>query len=169
MGGTAPERMSIYGDHAACASCFDLAGVLGHQRLEQLARSAQNRPGDPVPSRDAVSNFRGVAAIVAQSQLSNKSPMAWARLFDQLGRTLRTIGEAHVARGETETARALVDNLSRELEVLHDRFETSSPHELLPDERVSDHSKPASRYETGMHKVAHHRGRESSHDRGFGR
>ena len=60
MGGTAPERMSIYGDHAACASCFDLAGVLGHQRLEQLARSAQNRPGDPVPSRDAVSTFAGL-------------------------------------------------------------------------------------------------------------
>jgi hypothetical protein len=38
---------------------------------DALARSAQNRPGDPVPSRDAVSNFRGVAAIVAQSQLSN--------------------------------------------------------------------------------------------------
>ena len=106
---------------------------------------------------------------MAQSQLSNKSPTAWAMLFDQLGRTLRTIGEAHVARGETETARALVDNLSRELEVLHDRFETSSPHELLPDERVSDHSNTASRYETGMHKVAHRRGRESSHDRGFGR
>jgi hypothetical protein len=104
-----------------------------HSQIEHRPPSA-----DPVPSRDAVSNFRGVAAIVAQSQLSNKSPMAWAMLFDQLGRTLRTIGEAHVARGETETARALVDNLSRELEVLHDRFETSSPHELLPDERVSD-------------------------------
>jgi hypothetical protein len=90
-------------------------------------------------------------------------------LIDQLGRTLRTIGEAHVARGETETTRALVDNLSRELEVLHDRFETSSPHELLPDERMADHHNPLSGYETGEHHVARHRGRGASHDRGFGR
>jgi hypothetical protein len=136
---------------------------------DALARSAQNRPGDPAPSRDAVANFRGVAAIVAQSQLSNKSPMAWAMLIDQLGRTLRTIGEAHVTRGETEAARALVDNLSRELELLHDRFETSSPRELLPDERMADHRNPLSGYETGQHHVARHRGRGSSHDRGFGR
>jgi hypothetical protein len=143
-----------------------------------LARSAQNRPGDPAPSRDAVSNFRGVAAIVAQSQLSNKSPMAWAMLIDQLGRTLRTIGEAHVARGETETARALVDNLSRELEVLHDRFETSSPHELIPGERMADERNPRaspadeipqSGHEIAKTHVARHRGRGSSHGRGFGR
>ena len=136
---------------------------------DALARSAQNRPGDPVPNREAVANFRGVAAIVAQSVLSNKSPMAWAMLIDQLGRTLRTIGEAHVARGETETARALVDNLSREFEVLHDRFETSSPHELIPGERMADHRNPLSGYEMGEHHVARHRGRGSSHDRGFGR
>jgi Relaxase/Mobilisation nuclease domain len=136
---------------------------------DALARSAQNRPGDPVPNRDAAANFRGVAAIVAQSQLSNNSPMAWAMLIDQLGRTLRTIGEAHVARGETETARALIDNLSRELEVLHDRFETSSPHELIPGERMADHTNPLSGHEMGEHHVARHRGRNSSHDRGFGR
>jgi hypothetical protein len=136
---------------------------------DTLARSAQNRPGDPAPSRAAVANFRGVAAIVAQSQLSNKSPMAWAMLIDQLGRTLRTIGEAHAARGETEMARALVDNLSQELELLHDRFETSSARELLPDERMADHRNPLSGYERGLHHVERHRGRGSSHDRGFGR
>jgi hypothetical protein len=141
---------------------------------DALARSAQSRPGDPVPSWDAAANFRGVASIVAQSQLSNKSPMAWAMLIDQLGRTLRTIGEAHAARGETEIARALVDNLSQELELLHDRFETSSPRELLPGEQMADNSNPLSgyemdMYEMGMHDVAHHRGRESNHDRGFER
>jgi hypothetical protein len=135
---------------------------------DALARSAQNRPGDPEPRRE-VGNFRGVAAIVAQSQLSNKSPMAWAMLIDQLGRTLRTIGDAHVARGETGAARALVDNLCRELELLHDRFETSSPQELLPDERMADHRNPLSGYEIGEHHVARHRGRTASHDRGFGR
>ena len=134
-----------------------------------LARSAQSRPGDPVPKRDAVGSFRGVAAIVAQSQLSNKSPMAWAMLIDQLGRTLRTIGEAHVARGETETARGLVDDLSRNLEELHDRFETSSPQELVPGERVADNRNPLSGYDAGKQHVARHRRRGSSHERGFGR
>jgi Relaxase/Mobilisation nuclease domain len=136
---------------------------------DALARSAQSRPNDPVPKRDAVGNFRGVAAIVAQSQLSHKSPIAWAMLIDQLARTLRTIGEAHLARGETDTARALVDDLSRELAFMHDRFETNSPHELLPDERMADHSNPLSGYETDVHHVARRRRRESSHDRGFGR
>jgi hypothetical protein len=134
---------------------------------DALARSAQNRPDDPVPKRDAVTNFSGVAAIVAQSQLGHKSPMAWARLIDQLGRTLRTIADAHVARGETDTARALVDDLSRELSLPSDRFETSSPHELLPDERIADHSNPLSEYEMDIHGAGHLRGRESSHNRGF--
>jgi hypothetical protein len=136
---------------------------------DALARSAQSRPGDPVPSRDAAANFRGVAAIVAQSQLSNKSPMAWAMLIDQLGRTLRTISDAHVARGETETARALVDNLSRELKVLHDRFETNSPHELIPGERMADERNPQSGHAIAKTHTARHRGRGSSHGRGFGR
>jgi hypothetical protein len=139
------------------------------QAADALARSAQSRPDDPVPKRDAVANFRCVAAIVAQSQLSHKSPIAWAMLIDQLGRTLRTIGDAHVARGETATARALVDNVSREIELLHDRFKTSSPHELLPDEQMADHRNPLSGYERGEHHIARHRGRGSSPDRGVSR
>jgi hypothetical protein len=136
---------------------------------DALARSAQSRRGDPLPNRDAVGSFRGVAAIVAQSQLSNKSPTAWAMLIDQLGRTLRTIGDAHVVRGETETARSLVENLSRELKVLHHRFETSSPHELIPGERMADERNPQSGHEIAKSHVARHRGRGSSHGRGFGR
>jgi Relaxase/Mobilisation nuclease domain len=136
---------------------------------DALARSAQNRPGDPVPKRDAVGSFRGVAAIVAQSQLSNKSPMAWAMLIDQLGRTLRTIGEAHVGRAETETAASLVAGISRELEVLHDRFKTSSSSELLPDERVAlDRPTPSWRKVPEHHTARHRRG-GPSRDRSFGR
>ena len=135
---------------------------------DALARSAQKRPGDPVPSRDAVANFRGVAAIVAQSQLGNKSPMAWAMLIDQLGRTFRTIGEAQVARGATETAKSVVDRLYRELEVLHDRSE-NSPKELLPDERMADHGNPLYGYEIGEHNVGRHPRREPNHERGVGR
>ena len=60
-------------------------------------------------------NFRGVAAIVAQSELNNDSPVAWAMLIDQLGRTLRAIGDAHEARGEVEMAKVLGGRLSNEL------------------------------------------------------
>jgi hypothetical protein len=95
--------------------------------------------------------------------------MAWAMLIDQLGRTLRAIGAAHVARGETGTAGELVDKLSRELEVLHDRFEKSSPHELLPDERIYDDRNPLAGYKIGEHHTAPHRGRQPSRERGFGR
>jgi hypothetical protein len=140
------------------------------QAAEALARSAQSRPDDPVPKRDAVANFRGVAAIVAQSRLGHDSPMAWAKLIDQLGRTLRILSDAHVARGETEAAKLLVHDLSRELQLLHDRFKTSFARELLPNERAPDYLRdPLKSYGIGGHHVAHHRGRGSSQGRGFGR
>jgi hypothetical protein len=86
---------------------------------DAVARSAQHRPGEPTPERDAVGDLRGVAAIVAQSQLSRHSPVVWAALIDQLGRTLRVIGDAHAARGETEMAKVLVEKLSAEIASLH--------------------------------------------------
>jgi hypothetical protein len=89
----------------------DSSGPMG-SAADALARSAQSGPGDPVANREAVRDFRAIAAIVAQSELKNDSPIAWAMLVDQLGRTLRAISDAHVARGETETAKALVDRLS---------------------------------------------------------
>ena len=93
---------------------------------DALARSAQSRPGEPWCLDLRCEDLRGVAAIVAQSELTNESPMAWVMLLDQLGRTLRAISAAHAVRGEAEMAKALVGSLSKELEVLHDRFETSS-------------------------------------------
>jgi hypothetical protein len=78
-------------------------------------------------------DLRGIAAIVAQSELNNDSPIAWAMLVEQLGRALRAIGDAHAVRGETEMAKVLVGNLFTELEVLHDRFETSSSRELAAE------------------------------------
>jgi len=111
---------------------------------DALARSAQHRSGDPVPNRAAMRDLRGIATIVAQSELNNNSPIAWAMLVEQLGRALRAIGDAHAVRGETEMAKALVGDLFAELEVLHNRFETSSTRELAPDvqtceERVAMH------------------------------
>jgi hypothetical protein len=103
---------------------------------DALARSAQNRPDDPVPDRAAVRDFRGVAAIAAQSSVDKSSPMVWASLVDQLGRTLRAIGDAHIARGEAETAKALGGRLSNELNELHDRFKTSTSEELVPGEQI---------------------------------
>jgi hypothetical protein len=101
-----------------------------------LARSAQNRPDGPVPDPVAVRDFRGVAAIAVQSGVDKNSPMVWASLVDQLGRTLRAIGEAHHARGEAEMAKALCGRLSDELAELHDRFTTSTFQELVPGEQI---------------------------------
>ncbi len=134
-----------------------------------LARSAQSPPGDPVPDREAVSNFRGITAIVAQSQLNSTSPMAWAMLIDQLGRTLRAIDDAHIGRGEAQTSKGLVDDLSHDLEALHDRFKTSSPRELVPDERIAERQTVPSWYKVPEHQGARHRRPGPSHDRGFGR
>jgi len=165
--GAAREAAGLFAASSRRFEC-DTPGPMA-QAADTLARSVQKPPDDPVPRRDAVASFRGVEAIVAQSQLSRSSPTAWAMLIDQLGRTLRTIGDAHIARGETHTAQSLIGDLSRELEVLHNRFETSSPHELLPDEQMADRRNPLSGYEIGEHHVARHRGRKSSHDRAFGR
>jgi hypothetical protein len=136
---------------------------------DALARSAQYRPGEPVPSREAVGALREVACIVAKSELNNGSPIFWAMLIDRLGRTLRAISDAHGARGEVQMARALVGDLSKELEVLHDRFETSSARDLVPDERTYEDRRVAVIHEILAHQPVHHRGRVSSHDRGFGR
>jgi hypothetical protein len=133
-----------------------------------LARSAQNRPGDLAPERGAARDFRGVAAIVAQSQLSRDSPMAWAMLIKQLGRTLRTIGDAQAARGEAEMAKLLVDGLSAEIASLHDRFETNSIQELVPAERAHEVRSLAAGRDL-QHQAKHHRGRGQSPGRGIGR
>jgi hypothetical protein len=148
----------------------DSPGPMG-SAADALARSAQSGPGDPVANREAVRDFRAIAAIVAQSELKNDSPIAWAMLVDQLGRTLRAISDAHVARGETETAKALVDRLSGELGELHHRFETSAAKDLVPTERTEE-----DRVEVGVaskvtERSAHQRrqGREPGPGRGLGR
>ena len=122
-----------------------------------------------MPNREAVSNFRGIAAIVAQSQLNNSSPMAWAMLIDQLGRTLRAIDGARIARGEAQTSKGLVDDLSHSLKALHDRFKMSSPSELMPDERIAESRTVPSWYKVPEHQGARHLRPGPSHDRGFGR
>jgi hypothetical protein len=136
---------------------------------DALARSAQNRPGEPTPDRGAVRDFRGVAAIVAQSQLSRDSPMVWAMLIDQMGRTLRAIGDAHAARGEFTTAKVLVDTLSGEIAALHDRFETNSIQELAPGEPTHEVRSLAAMSKNLPHQAKHHRGRGQSPGRGIGR
>jgi hypothetical protein len=136
---------------------------------DALARSTQNRPGDPTPNRGAVQDFRGVAATVAQSQLGRDSPIAWAMLIDQLGRTLRAIGDAHSARGETEMAKALVEGLSAEIVALYEHFETSSTRELVPGERTHDARFDAAMGKNLQHQATHHQRRGQSPGRGVGR
>ncbi len=135
-----------------------------------LARSAQHRPDEPPPNRDAVRELRGVAMRVAQSELNNDSPVVWAMLIDQLGRTLRAIGDAHEARGEVEMAKVLGGRLSDELRELHERFETSTSRHLVPGEKLfEDRRADAVREMLARQPVHHHHHGPPSHDRGFGR
>jgi hypothetical protein len=94
------------------------------------------------------------------------SPMAWAMLVGQPGRSLRAIGDAHVLRGETEMAKALVDRQSAELTELQQRFETSSTRELVPGERTQEDRAVAAMDEILERQPEHHRGRGPSQDGG---
>jgi hypothetical protein len=136
---------------------------------DALARSAQNRPGEPPPDREAVRDLRGVAAIVAQSQLARDSSIAWAMLIDQLGRTLRAVGDAHAARGETEMTKALIDALSPEIAALHERFETNSIRELVPGERTHEVRSLAAMSKDLQYQGKHRRGPGQGPGRGIGR
>ena len=132
--GAAREAAGVF---AAWSRRFegDSPGPMAHAS-DALGRSAQYRRDDPVPPREAVRDFRGIAGIVAQSALDKDSPKAWAALVDQLAKTLRAVGNAHEARGEVEAAKALCGHLSDELAGLHDHFLTSTPHKLVPGEQI---------------------------------
>jgi hypothetical protein len=135
-----------------------------------LARSAQHRPDEPPPNRDAVRELRGVAMRVSQSELNSDLPVVWAMLIDQLGRTLRAIGDAHASRGEVEMAKALGGRVADELGELHDRFGTSTSRQLVPGEKLyEDRKADAIREMVARQPVHHHHHDPPSHDRGFGR
>ena len=107
---------------------------------------------------------------VAQSELDNDSPVVWAMLIGQLGRTLRAIGDADEARGEVEMAKALGGRLSDELRELHERFETSTSRHLVPGEKLfEDRRADAVREMLARQPVHHHHHDRPSRDRGFGR
>src|SRR5664280_1223086 len=136
---------------------------------EALGRSAQSRPEDPSLSRAAVRDFRGIAAIVAQSKLGNDSPIAWAMLLSQLGRTLDAIGDAHAVRGESQMAKALGERLSAEILELHGRFETSSTQDRIPGEQTQDDRAAAAMREIPKSQPRHHRSRGPNQARGIER
>ena len=136
---------------------------------DALARSAQTPGGGPGPTRDAVRDLRGVAAIVAQSELNNRSPLVWAMLVDQLGRTLRAISDAHVARGETETAKLLAGRVSAELSELHDQFQSSTPRELGPEQHTEEDRVGQTAADTQRRQPRHRRERGPGQDHGVER
>jgi hypothetical protein len=136
---------------------------------EALGRSAQSRPEDPPPSRAAVRDFRGIAAIVAQSELGNDSAIAWAMLLGQLGRTLDAIGDAHAVRGESQMAKALGGRLSAEILELHGRFETSSSQDLIPGEQTQEDHAAVAMHEIPKSQPRHHRNRGPNQARGIER
>jgi hypothetical protein len=90
-------------------------------------------------------------------------------LIDQLGRTLRAIGDAHGVRGETKMAKVLVDGLSAEIAALHDQFETSSTRDLVRGERGPKDRAVAAMDEILQRKSGHHRARGPSKGRGIER
>jgi hypothetical protein len=119
----------------------DSSGPMG-SAADALARSAQSGPGDPVANRRAAGGgFSRIAAVVAQGELSNDSPLVWAMLVDQLGRTLRAISDVHLARGEAELAKAIVAGIEAGIGELHDhvlgRPETSSEREVESDQEIT--------------------------------
>jgi hypothetical protein len=116
-----------------------------------------------------VRDFRGIAAIVAQSGLNNGSPMVWAMLVDQMGRTLRAIGDAHAVRGESQMAQALGERLSDEILELHERFETSSTQHLIPGEQMQDDRAAAAMHEIPKSQPRHHRRHGPNQARGIER
>ena len=106
---------------------------------------------------------------MAQSELSNRSPIAWAMLVDQLARTLRAIGDAHAARGELGMATVLVDRLSSEVNGLHEQFEASTARELVPGERTQEDRVGQAAVEMYRRQRGHGRGRGPSQGRGIER
>jgi hypothetical protein len=146
----------------------DSPGPMG-SAADALARSAQSGPGDPVANREAVRDFRGIAAIVAQSELKNDSPMAWAMLLSQLGRTLDAIGDAHAVRKESQMAKALGGRLSAEILELHGRFEASSSQDLIPGEQTQDDRAAAAMHQIPKSQPRHHRSRGPNQARGIER
>jgi hypothetical protein len=90
-------------------------------------------------------------------------------LINQLGRTLRAIGDAHAARGEFNIAKVLVNGLSAEIASLHDRFETNSMQELAPGEPTHEVRSLAAMSKRLPHQAKHHRGRGQSPGRRIGR
>jgi hypothetical protein len=165
--GAAREAAGVF---AAWSRRFegDIPGPMANA-AEALGRSAQSRPEDPPPSRAAVRDFRGIAAIVAQSELGNDSPIAWAMLLSQMGRTLDAIGDAHAVRGESQMAKALGERLSAEILELHGRFETSSTQDLIPGEQTQEDRSAAAMHEIPKSQPRHHRSRGPNQARGVER
>jgi hypothetical protein len=95
--------------------------------------------------------------------------MVWANLMDPMGRTLRAIGDAPVARGELNAAKVLADTLSAEIAVLHERFETNSVQELAPGERTHEVHSLAAMSQDLQYQAKHRRGHGQSPGRGIGR
>jgi len=135
---------------------------------DALARSAQSRPSEPTPEREAVRDFRGVAAIVAQSQLSRDPPIAWAMLINQMGRhfglSLMRTPPGGVKYGQGAFRYLVGSDIA-----LYDRFETNSVQELVPGERVHETRSLATMSNNLPHQAKHHRGRGQGPSRGIGR
>lgn len=113
------------------AAASHAAGVVGalSARLEPapgplaaaadtLARSAQGRHSGPPPTATfpVTGALRSVAAVMAQTQITDESAVAWGVVVSELLRLAQAIHQAHLARGEAVAADRLAGEARSKLE-----------------------------------------------------
>lgn len=131
--GVLAELANVPADDRATweAAANHAAGVLGalSGRLEPapgplaaaadvLARSAQGRHDQPPATavRPVTGALRSVAAVMAQTQITDETAIAWGVVLSELLRLAQAIHQAHLARGEATQAGRLAGEARAALE-----------------------------------------------------
>jgi hypothetical protein len=121
---------------------------------ELLARSAQGPREGPAKSLYVLrGTVKSVAALMAQADLDEDTPMAWRLLFAELLRVAQAVHDAHVTRSETEQAGRLADEARKALERARARLgslealrtELSAAVEAVHQERGQEEEEAAKR------------------------
>ncbi len=82
-----------------------------------LARSAQGPRQRPARARCVPrGTIKSVAALMAQADLDEDTPVAWRLLFSEMLRVVQAVHDAHLARSESQQAGRLADEARKALE-----------------------------------------------------
>ena len=93
-----------------------LPGPLAHAS-GLLARSAQGPRQRPARARCVPrGTIKSVAALMAQADLDEDTPVAWRLLFSEMLRVVQAVHDAHLARSESQQAGRLADEARKALE-----------------------------------------------------